>query len=115
MREGPRFLGRIGHLIENDAAGFVEGDTASHQILGKDALDLLVVWKTWRYAIELKVWRWPTTEAKGLAQLARYLGTLGLSEGWLVIFRNDPALTWDERLFVRTETVGARTIHVVGC
>jgi hypothetical protein len=83
--------------------------------LGKDALDLLVLWKTQRVAIELKVWRWPTTEAKGLAQLARYLGTLGLSEGWLVIFRNDPALTWDERLFVRTETVGARTIHVVGC
>ena len=83
--------------------------------LGKDALDLLVLWKTQRVAIELKVWRWPTTEAKGLTQLARYLDALGLDEGWLVIFRNDPALSWDERIFVRTETVGVRTIHVVGC
>ena len=32
-----------------------------------------------------------------------------------MIFRNDPAPSWDERIFVRTEAVGARTIHVVGC
>ena len=87
--------------------------------LGKRALDLLVTWRAGdvmqRIALELKVWRHPTTEAKGLSQLAAYLDTLGLDEGWLVIFRNDPALDWDARIFTRTEAVGARRIHVVSC
>lgn len=39
MREGPRLLGRIGHLIENDPAGFIEGDATSDQILGKATLE----------------------------------------------------------------------------
>ncbi len=50
-----------------------------------------------------------------IAQLSGYLDALGLDEGWLVIFRNDPKLSWDERVFVRTETVGERRVHVVGC
>ena len=83
--------------------------------LGKGALDLLVTWKAQRVVFELKLWRRANTEAKGIAQLAAYLDTLGLDEGWLVIFRNDPALDWDDRIFTRTETVGARRIHVVGC
>ncbi len=83
--------------------------------LGRDALDLLVTWRTQRVALELKVWRRPSTEAKGLAQLGGYLDALGLDEGWLVIFRNDPKLSWDERIFTRTEVLGARRVHVVGC
>ena len=83
--------------------------------LGKGALDLLVTWKTQRIAIELKLWRRPTTEAKGLQQLAGYLDALALREGWLVIFRNDDTVDWDTRIFTRTETVGTRTLHVVGC
>ncbi|MFO0606526.1 MAG: ATP-binding protein [Polyangiales bacterium] len=87
--------------------------------LGKRALDLLVTWRagdvTQRIALELKVWRHPNTEAKGLAQLADYLDALGLDEGWLVVFRNDPSLDWDARITHRTEAVGARRIHVVGC
>jgi hypothetical protein len=82
--------------------------------LGKGALDLLITWKTQRIAIELKVWRRPTTESKGLKQLSEYLDSLGLQEGWLMIF-NDSVADWDARIFVRTETVGHRTIHVVGC
>ena len=87
--------------------------------LGKGALDLLVTWRagdvTQRIALELKVWRHANTEAKGLKQLAAYLDTLGLDEGWLIVFRNDPSLDWDARVSNRTEAVGARTIHVVGC
>ncbi len=83
--------------------------------LGKGALDLLVTWKTQRIAIELKLWRRPSTEPKGLKQLSSYLDTLGLSEGWLVIFETRPEIDWDARAFTRTETVGGRTIHVLGC
>jgi len=87
--------------------------------LGKRALDLLITWGagdlTQRIALELKVWRHPNTEAKGLAQLGAYLDALGLDEGWLVVFRNDPALDWDARITHRTEVVDGRRIHVIGC
>jgi hypothetical protein len=83
--------------------------------LGRDALDLLVTWKTQRIALELKVRHRPTAEAKGLKQLAGYLGALALDAGWLVIFDRRPEVAWDARIFTRTEAVGARRIHVVGC
>ncbi len=83
--------------------------------LGRDALDLLVTWKTQRIALELKIVRRPTTEAKGIAQLGRYLDSLGLEEGWLVLFHNESKVGWDERIFSRTELVGARRVHVLGC
>ena len=57
----------------------------------------------------------PTAEARGVTQLAGYVESLGLDEGWLVLF--DPSLgeDWDARIFTRIETVGTRTVHVVGC
>ncbi len=83
--------------------------------LGRDALDLLITWKTQRIAIELKVRHRPTAEAKGLKQIGGYLDVLGLDEGWLVIFDRRPEVPWDERIFTRTELVGARRVHLVGC
>ena len=35
MREGAGLLRGIGHLVENDAAGFVDGDPTTDQILGE--------------------------------------------------------------------------------
>jgi hypothetical protein len=83
--------------------------------LGKGALDLLITWKTQRIALELKMKHRPTAEARGVAQLARYLESLELTEGWLVLF--DPSLgdDWDARTFTRAETVGTRLVHIVGC
>ena len=83
--------------------------------LGKGALDLLITWKSQRIAIEMKVRNRPTAEARGLEQLGRYLGSLGLDEGWLVLFEPRSETPWSERLFTRTERVDGRTVHVVGC
>ncbi len=83
--------------------------------LGKDALDLLVTWKTQRIALELKVRHRPSSEAKGLEQLDRYLDSLGLDEGWLVLFDLRRESDWAAKVFTRTERVGARRVHVVGC
>ncbi len=83
--------------------------------LGRDALDLLITWRTQRIALELKMRHRPTSEAKGLVQLGGYLESLGLEEGWLVLFDLRPSDDWDARIFRRTETVGVRRIHVVGC
>ncbi len=77
--------------------------------------DLLIEWKTQRVAVELKLWRRPTTEAKGIGQLGGYLDSLGLDEGWLVLFETRPAIDWNARTFTCTELAGGRTVHVVGC
>ena len=55
------------------------------------------------------------TEARALGQVVRYLDHLGLDEGWLVMSDLRAKTDWDARLYTRTETVGARRVHVVGC
>ncbi len=77
--------------------------------------DLLITWKTQRIALELKMRHRPTSEAKGIAQFGGYLERLGLDEGWLVLFDHKSTAPWDARIYTRTETAGARRIHVVGC
>lgn len=83
--------------------------------LGRRALDLLVTWKGERHAIETKIRRDTETEADALQQVDDYLDSLGLQEGWLVMFDLRSKLAWTERLWRRTEEVGARRVHVVGC
>ncbi len=81
--------------------------------LGSRRLDLCVEFRGKRYAVEVKTSRNFAGE-KSYGQLADYLGTLGLSEGWMPIFDEDKAKAWDEKLFTRDETFGGKTIHVVG-
>ena len=83
--------------------------------LGKGALDLLITWKTQRIAVEVKLRRHTETADRALSQIVRYLDHLGLDEGWLVLFDLRAGDDWDARLYTRTETVGARRVHVVGC
>jgi hypothetical protein len=83
--------------------------------LGRRALDLLLVWRGARHAIEVKLRRDTETEVEALQQLADYLDRLGLDEGWLVLFDLRSTLPWAERLTTRTVDVGRHRIHVVGC
>ena len=81
--------------------------------LGSGRLDLCVEFKGHRYALELKMRR-NFSHDKSLAQFAGYLDHLGLDEGWMPIFDDDKARSWDERLYNRDEMVNGKTIHVVG-
>ena len=81
--------------------------------LGSRRLDLCVEYRDKRYAVEVKTAKNFAGE-KSYAQLAAYLDSLGLSEGWMPVFDDDSAKPWDERLFIRDETFGGKTIHVVG-
>jgi hypothetical protein len=83
--------------------------------LGRGALDLLVTWKTQQIVIEVKLRRDTETEDEAYEQLVRYLDTVGLDEGWLVLFDLRAKTDWKTRLYNRTEVVGARTLHIVGC
>ncbi|MFO0610407.1 MAG: AAA-like domain-containing protein [Polyangiales bacterium] len=87
--------------------------------LGKGALDLLVEWRVGgdvqRAAVEVKLRRDTETEEEALAQVAGYLASLGLDEGWLVLFDLRSTAPWSERLFTRERRVDGRVVRVVGC
>jgi len=83
--------------------------------LGRGALDLMILWKGARHAIEVKLRRDTETEPEALEQITRYLDRAGLGEGWLVMFdlRKEPS--WADKQFVREVPHAGKTIRVVGC
>ena len=81
--------------------------------LGSRRLDLCVEFQGKRYAVEVKTSRNFAGE-KSYAQLANYLVELGLTEGWMPVFDEDKAKSWDEKLYTRNVFFGGKTIHVVG-
>jgi hypothetical protein len=83
--------------------------------LGRGALDLLIGWRGARYAIEVKLRRDTQTEERALEQVAGYLDSVGLDEGWLVLFDLRSTLPWAERLTTRTVSASGKRVHIVGC
>lgn len=65
-----------------------EGQIEREYAIGSRRMDLLLRYRTQRFAFELKVWRddEPDPLIEGLEQLDDYLSGLGLDTGWLVIF-----------------------------
>ncbi len=83
--------------------------------LGKGALDLLILWRHERHAIELKLRRDTETEARALSQVARYLDTAGLDQGYLVMFDLRKKKSWKEKLYLRKKKVADKLVWMVGC
>ena len=81
--------------------------------LGTGRLDLCVEFRGARYAIEVKTSANFQRE-RSYAQCAKYLDSLGLTEGWMPIFEKSKEKTWDERIYSRDEIVDGKTIHVIG-
>lgn len=85
---------------------------------GRGAVDLLVEYGPDRFVIELKRVRerdgLESVIQRGLAQTTRYLDSVGLDEGWLVLFDVRAGRTWEERLWTRTVDVDGRRVHLVG-
>ena len=81
--------------------------------LGSKRLDLCVEFRGRRYAVEVKTAKNFAGEAS-YRQLAGYLNTLGLSEGWMAIFDGDESKPWEEKLYNRDVEFDGKTLHVVG-
>ena len=90
-----------------------EGRILREMALGSGRLDLCVEYRDKRYAVEVKTAKNFKGE-KSYEQLAKYLSTLGLDEGWMPVFDPDPAKPWDEKLYVRDVEFGGKKIHVIG-
>jgi hypothetical protein len=70
-----------------------------------------------RVVIELKLWKkgsLDTLITDGLTQTADYADKAGADEAYLIVFDRRPNIAWDERIWQRQESAGARRIAVWG-
>jgi hypothetical protein len=85
---------------------------------GRGAMDLLIEYGPDRFAIEIKRVRTrdslETVIERGVIQLGRYLDTVGLDHGWLVVFDVRPDRSWEERLWEREAEFEGKRIRVIG-
>jgi hypothetical protein len=103
------------HKIVN-GGGFIDRELA----VGSGRVDLCVRWP-WHggvelFAVELKVWRDRLADPleNGLAQLAGYLGRLGLDEGTLILFDNrSKAAPLPQRCTREERTHGGKRIAIL--
>ena len=107
------FMGFLQRVV--NGGGTVDREYAA----GRGRVDLIVTYGPDRFLIELK--RVPPEgrtlkqiQKQGVAQLSTYLDTLGLQEGWLIIFDQRPGLTWRRRMWRKELTVAGRALHLRG-
>jgi len=91
------------------------GQVIREMAFGKKRADLCVVYNGQKYPIELKILQNMRGNAKGIEQLLGYMDRIGSNTGWLVIFDKDTKKSWDEKIYLREETVGEKTVTVIGC
>jgi hypothetical protein len=105
--------------------------------LGRQRVDLLVLWPleteeaavqagraAWtrwqgpvqKVVVELKVLHksLEQTIAKGLDQTRTYMDTCGTTDGHLVIFNRDPDISWEDKIFHRTEICRGIPVQIWG-
>jgi hypothetical protein len=89
------------------------GGIIREMAVGNGRLDLLVTFGKQKFALELKIkWHNRTVE-EGQEQLARYLDTPGLRQGYLVIF--DPGdKDWEEKLYYKETGYNGKKIIMIG-
>ena len=84
--------------------------------LGKKAMDLGVVFRGAKYAVECKkVSFYEKSHEKAYDQVCGYMDRLGVAEGWLVVFDPDLSKPWDGRIYTKDLPWNGKTIHLVGC
>ena len=81
---------------------------------GTGRLDLCLVYENEKYPVELKIRYDSNSVTKGLDQTARYIDSYGCNEGWLAVFDRRTKVKWDNKLFMKKETVDGKIITIVG-
>ncbi|OQY53416.1 MAG: hypothetical protein DRR08_29315 [Candidatus Parabeggiatoa sp. nov. 2] len=91
----------------------LEGHTFIEVPSGAGQTDILIVYKNNRYLIEVKVFSNNTRLKKGKGQLAEYLKSEGLDEGYCVVFSN--LHTDDDELYYDEEIKGKQIYTYIIC
>jgi len=81
---------------------------------GKQRADLCVVYNGNKYPIELKINRGPQSLADGLEQTLQYMNKFDAETGSLILFDRRPSVSWEEKLYIKTEIYDGKKIIVAG-
>ncbi|MFH1466594.1 MAG: AAA family ATPase [Pseudomonadota bacterium] len=107
------FMGFLQRVVNGGGAVYREYAAARGRV------DLLVTWGNERHVVELK--RVPPrhrtlekVRSDGINQLAGYLDTLGLREGWLLVFDQRAGRTWEQRLWEEDLEIGDKILRLRG-
>jgi len=91
------------------------GDVRREVVAGTRRADLCVEYGDYKYPIELKILQNESKRAESLEQIRDYMDKFGADAGWLVIFDKAVGKSWDDKIFMKEETVGGKRVTVVGC
>lgn len=80
--------------------------------VGRKRVDLLVIWKKYRYVIELKIKYSEDTLRKGLEQTKEYIDLCNGQERHLLIYDRTPGKTWEEKIANELIEFNGQKIHV---
>jgi hypothetical protein len=81
---------------------------------GTGRLDLCLIYENRKYPIELKIRHGEKYLTKGITQTSAYMDTYGCSEGWLVVFDRRQDVKWDDKIYIKKESIDGKTITVIG-
>jgi AAA+ ATPase superfamily predicted ATPase len=81
---------------------------------GTGRLDLCLIYKNRKYPVELKIRYGKKYMEEGLEQTTHYMDILGCTEGWLLVFDRRSTVKWEDKLYMKKETVNGKTVTVVG-
>ena len=83
--------------------------------LGTGRADLCIEYKGYDYPMELKLYEGPESISDGLKQIDKYIDRCNSSEGWLIVFDRAASKSWDEKIYMREETVNGKKVTIFGC
>jgi hypothetical protein len=90
------------------------GDVLRDMALEKERADLCVVYGDRKYPIELKILQNERSRSQSLNQISSYMDKCGSDTGWLVIFDRDKEKSWDEKIYMKEETVNGKRVVIAG-
>jgi hypothetical protein len=82
--------------------------------LGAKRADLCVIYDGQKYPIELKILQNERKRSESINQILSYMDKCGADAGWLVIFDRDTKKPWDEKIYMKEETVNGKRFTVAG-
>ncbi|MDR1155132.1 MAG: AAA-like domain-containing protein, partial [Bacteroidales bacterium] len=81
---------------------------------GNGRLDLMMIYNDKKYPIELKIRYGEKYVEDGLDQTAGYMDLHCCDEGWMVVFDRRKTVKWEDKLYIKKETVNGKTLTIVG-
>jgi hypothetical protein len=81
---------------------------------GNGRLDLMMIYNDRKYPIELKIRYGKKYVDKGIDQTCGYMDLHCCNEGWMVVFDRRKTVKWENKLYMKKETVDGKTLTIVG-